>query len=55
MQGFDYLVEWHYNDKLKKSPKPSLVKGKHLIVEAPFLYRDFIETKYCDLKIKKLK
>jgi hypothetical protein len=59
LQGFDYLVEWKQSDKVqttddnpeaeKKLPPiimPSIVRGSYLVTEAPYLYRQFIETKY---------
>jgi hypothetical protein len=60
LQGFDYLVEWKQPDKVTddqnhQNPEspikqtlvvPSIVKGSHMVTEAPYLYRQFIESRY---------
>jgi hypothetical protein len=58
LQGYDYLIEWKQdhrppqekddNPEQRKGTiiTPSIVKGHHLVTEAPYLYRQFIENKY---------
>ena len=52
LNGFDYLVAFKQPDEPKDTmagPEiiqridPAIVKGNHLVIEAPMLYRQYIE------------
>ena len=55
VMGFDYLVQFKQQpatspDEQQVLIEPTIVKGSHLIVECPLLYRDFVESRLYQLR-----
>jgi hypothetical protein len=49
LQGYDYLIEWRQQEQSENQKlwiTPSIITGEQLVVEQPFMFREFIEKRY---------